>query len=517
VQTKHHSSSAELPNPNREHEAGTWNPEAGRRAALLAAGAFAFVILATANAAGYRYGASDQAFYIPAFVHAIEPSSFPRDRALIDAQARLMVLDEVVGTVVRATGLPLQALCAVGYVGSLLLIWGALLRIGRSLYVSGWTVVALAAACTLRHQIARTSTNTFEPYFHPRVLAFALGALAVAALLRRNAVAAIVCVGFAALVHITTAAWFGILVGVALAVAHRGFRPFIIGSGVLAGLAAAWAVTVGPLAGALVRLDLEWRALLQTKDTLFAHEWPIGAWVVNMGTAAVWAWAYSERRRRGAATDIDTGLLAGGAALLALFFITLPMSAAGVWLFVELQISRVFWLLDFMAIVYALSAVELRWAIPRVMQAVCGTLLLFSVVRGTYILLVEHPERPLFAFDVPASPWKDAMDWLARTPLETHVLADPGHAWKYGTSVRVSAGRDVFHEEVKDTAVAIYSRAVAERVITRMRVLGPFDQLTADAARRLAAEYDLDYLVAGHSLDLPVAYRNARFTIYRLE
>jgi hypothetical protein len=139
-----------------------------------------------------------------------------------------------------------------------------------------------------------------------------------------------------------------------------------------------------------------------------------------------------------------------------------------------------------------------------------------SVARGVYILQVERRDRALFALRVPSTPWKDAMEWLARTPLDTHVLADPGHAWKYGTSVRVAAGRDVFHEEVKDTAVAIYSRDVAVRVIDRSRALGRFDDLTDTRARQLATRYDLDYIVTTRELALPVAYRSPPFTIYYL-
>src|SRR5919106_845471 len=82
-----------------------------------------FVVLATANAAGYRYGVSDQAFYIPAFIRAIQPAAFPRDAGLIDAQARLMVLDEIIGAIAGTSGLSLEAVSAIGYFTSLLLIW----------------------------------------------------------------------------------------------------------------------------------------------------------------------------------------------------------------------------------------------------------------------------------------------------------------------------------------------------------------------------------------------------------
>jgi len=483
---------------------------------------FLFICLATANGAGYRYGVSDQAFYIPAVLHARDPATFPRDGALIEAQARLMVLDEVLAGAMRVTGVPLHVLFAAGYFLSLILIWAALTRIGGFLYVHRWTTIALLAAFTLRHQITRTSANTFEPYFHPRMLAFGVCALAVAALLRRRAWTAIGLVALGGAVHPTTALWFALLIGVALLVSNRALRPILSTGAAVALLAAAWAVTAGPLAGSFVVIDADWRQVLASKTSLFANEWPLAAWVANLGTAAVWAFAYYDRRRRGLAAPEDTGLAAGGAALVALFLLTLPFVAAGVSFFVELQISRVFWVVDLMATIYVLSAIERsRSASPersrRAIRAAAVVLIVFSCVRGVYSLYVEHPERSLFSFTLTDSPWHDAMRWIAAQPLDVHVLADPGHAWKYGTSVRVSAGRDVFQEDVKDSALAIYSRDVAMRVLERGRALGDFAALTPARARSLAASYDLDYLVTPAALDLPRAYGNTQFTIYELK
>jgi hypothetical protein len=75
----------------------------------VAAGAL-FAILATANGGGYRYGVSDQAFYIPVVMRALDPAAFPRDSGLIDAQGRLMVADEVLAASMRVTGFPLEVL-----------------------------------------------------------------------------------------------------------------------------------------------------------------------------------------------------------------------------------------------------------------------------------------------------------------------------------------------------------------------------------------------------------------------
>jgi hypothetical protein len=123
----------------------------------------------------------------------------------------------------------------------------------------------------------------------------------------------------------------------------------------------------------------------------------------------------------------------------------------------------------------------------------------------------------LFALHLPDSPWLDAMHWLATEPLSAHVLADPGHSWKYGSSVRVAARRDVFLEDVKDSAIAIYSRDVAARVVERAAAIGDFSTLTAERAQQLAGQYDLNYLVTEARLSLPIAYENEQFHIYRLK
>jgi hypothetical protein len=74
----------------------------------------------------------------------------------------------------------------------------------------------------------------------------------------------------------------------------------------------------------------------------------------------------------------------------------------------------------------------------------------------------------------------------------------------------------VLLEEVKDSALAIYSRDVAERVVDRTAAIGDFGAMTAEQARALARRYDLDYLVTEADLPLPILYRNDRFRVYAL-
>jgi len=471
-----------------------------------------FVLLATANAAGYRYGTSDQAFYIPAVVRALQPSAFPRDAALIDSQGRLMLADDLIAGIMRTTGIPLDVLFLAGFLLSLLLIWVAITMIGRRLYVSTWATAALAAAFTLRHRIPRTSANSFEPYFHPRMLAFACGALAIAALLRRRFWLAIALVGVSAAVHVTTALWFGVLIGVALVFLDRRFRGLAIASMTATAAFLAWAATSGMLRDAFAVMDSTWLAAVAGKDSLFASDWPAWAWVANLSLLAI-AWlAHSARRRHGTSTDEERAILWGATALVVLFLATFPLVLARIALPVQLQISRVFWIVDFVTLMCVIGLARSERAVRTVAALLIGV----ACVRGVYVMAVEHPERPLFAMHLPATEWEEAARWLKSQPSDIHVLADPGHAWKYGTSIRVAAERDVFLEDVKDSAVAIYSRDVAVRFAERAPLVAGFDQMTAGRTHDLARRYDLDYLVTEADLPLPLAHRNSRFRVYRL-
>ena len=78
--------------------------------------------------------------------------------------------------------------------------------------------------------------------------------------------------------------------------------------------------------------------------------------------------------------------------------------------------------------------------------------------------------------------------------------------------------RDVYLEEVKDLALALYSRDRRGRGAAAHRRRARFRVVDAGAAAALAARYDLDYLVVERDVDLPVAYRNETVSrVYSLQ
>jgi hypothetical protein len=495
-----------------------------------------FVVLATLNAGGYRYGASDQAFYQPAVLKQLDPSLFPRDTPVLAAQTRLTLADDVTAAIVRASGASVPAVFAALYVIALILFGWGICLIGHRFYTSPWTIVALLAAFTLRHAIARSGTNTLEGYFQPRLLAYGLGAIAVAAFLRGGHVLMGGVLVIAALVHPTTALWFALWLAAAAVIQDSRFRPWGLALAVAGGAVGIWALTGGPLAGRLEVMDPEWRRMLAGKDYLFPLEWPAYAWLVNLGYLPLIAWLLRRRLRLGLADAREHALVIGSAILFGVFLVALVCHAGRITLAFQLQPARVFWMFDFLATIYVVWAIAEGSSFPLKAQATSQLpatpvasafrrketraavtaiiLLCLSAARGVYVLI--DAERPAVQWAIPDDDWGVVMTWAQRTEKSSGWLAHPLHAVRYGTSVRVAGERDVFVEAVKDAALGMYDRRIAVRTDERLRALPDFEGLTAARARELALAYDLDYLVTEGTLDLPLAFESGALRVYRL-
>ena len=492
------------------------------RSIALALGALAFCLLVMLNVGGYRYGVSDQAFYIPVVQQGLDPSLFPHDAPLLAAQNQLFAFDDWFAPAVRLSGLSLPVAFLASYLVGLLVLYVASVSIGRSLFRTWWGVAALAAALTLRHRIPDTAVNTLEAYLHPRQLAFAVGLVGVAVFLRGRTWAAVAAVGGAMLLHPTTAIWFAVLIGIAALVSDRESRqPILAIAGAVASAAAV--LLVSTLREQIVVMNPSWTALLQTKDYLQATDWPMLTWFANLGLAAIIAAVYDYRRTLGVTTPRETGLVAGCATLLVLFLASVPLAHAGVALIVQLQFSRIFWLLDLVAVAYAVWLVvesplgaAARTRRVNVRYAAVALVVVAALARGGYVTYVERGAHPLVEVDLPATEWTAVMRWAGERPVGTHFLVDPGHAWRYGSSVRAASNRDVYLEEIKDIGIAIYSSDIANRVSSRIAELGDFSTLDPPRARRLARRYHLDYLITEHAIDLPLVHQQGSFGVYDL-
>ena len=71
-----------------------------------------------------------------------------------------------------------------------------------------------------------------------------------------------------------------------------------------------------------------------------------------MPMRAIIAGVFWYRRRLGLVSSSETGIVVGCAALVCLFLASVPLSHAQVALVVQLQTSRIFWLLDVLGSAY---------------------------------------------------------------------------------------------------------------------------------------------------------------------
>ncbi|ODS56200.1 MAG: hypothetical protein ABS36_07265 [Acidobacteria bacterium SCN 69-37] len=476
------------------------------------------LVVGTANSAGYRFGVSDQAFYVPAVSLRADPSLFPRDRAVFEPQMRFWVGDEILGTFVRVTGIGLPALFAALYVVTMATLAIAVIALARRLGCDWWTIAIALVLLTLRHRIAKTGANSLEGYMHPRMLAFACGIVALASIGRLRFATAAVWTLVAALVHTSTAIWFGGVVAVAAAWPHRRDLRVRIAALSLVVIAV---VFVAVSVRLLPRMDPAWLAVLGDRDYLFSAAWPASAWAVNLAYPIVLLAIYRRRVATGATVAGEAGLVAGLLALVVAFLVTVPLAELRVAFFVQLQANRIFWLLDAAVAIYVawwiVATLMVRWPVGR-RAMVIGALAVLAVARGAYVLHETH--RPIAQVEASADEdWLRVMQWLRDRPSSWHVLADPGHAWKYGISVRAAALRDTPLELGKDPAMAMYDRALALRVAERTVALGDFDAWSdVGPIRQADRRYDIDVFVdrTDRAFPLPVLYRNASFVVYDL-
>ncbi len=490
------------------------------RGIALTIAAAAFALAATANSGGYRYGVSDQAFYATAVIKDLQPALFPRDSRLLETQSRLQVSDEMLAVLARWTHLDLPPLFLAVYVATIVVLFAGAVAFARAAGFSWWAAAALLVLLTFRHRIAKTGANSLEGYMHPRELAFGLGVLALAAFLRRGYMWMVIAIAGAALWHSTTAFWFAVVLGVALVVSKAPRWTWLAAGAVIAIVAIAGAASLGLLAGRLTVMDADWLRVLVDKDYLFPHQWPLYAWLANLAYPAAVLAIHRRRQGRGVTVRDEGALVTGLLMLVPLFLLSLPFTTARVAIAVQAQVTRVFWLLDFAA------AAFLAWWLmddlvrdrPRVRAAIVSVLACASLGRGLFLLGGADSDRRLIRIDLPPTPWVEMMRWFEAQPAPRYILADPGHAWKYGVSVRLAAKQDTLIEAGKDTALAMYDREVAMAVGDRLTAVGDFDRLTAGKARALRERYGVDAVIVerAHALELPVLHANSAFVAYDL-
>ena len=107
-------------------------------------------------------------------------------------------------------------------------------------------------------------------------------------------------------------------------------------------------------------MDAEWLAAIGAKNYLFPDRWPAYAWLINLAYPLLIGVLLYVRRRSGQLTPMQLGIGAGALILFLIFLLSLPFNAGRIALAVQLQIPRIFWMLDFLA-----TALIVSWLVQR--------------------------------------------------------------------------------------------------------------------------------------------------------
>lgn len=213
---------------------------------------------------GYHLGIADDALYLPATKHLLNPNLYAHDAEFFTVQVRATILPWLVASSVRLTHVPLPwAEFAWQFLALFLLLCGCR-RVARLCFDrsrDAWGAVALVTAL-LTFPVAGTDLSLADQHLHPRTLATAAILFAVAAALRRSKAWSALWCAVAFVIHPMMAV-FGITLVLFLFAPWRRWKPALL------------AANPFPF---VARPTAAWREALGTRRYYFIFRWPWYAW-----------------------------------------------------------------------------------------------------------------------------------------------------------------------------------------------------------------------------------------------
>ena len=407
---------------------------------------------------GYHPGTEDDAVYLAAVKHDLQPQLFPHDAPFFETQLQATAFDKVIAESLRITHLPVAWGELLWQCFSILLVMAAGFLILRRLFcspVAQWAGVAmLGAMFTL--PVSGTDLYIMDQHLHPRALATGLILLAVDRVMARRYWITVPLLLAAFLLHPIMGA-LGISFCFFLALAQidrvRNRAAQFVEKRELTH--AAMALT--PLGWIFERPTETWRQTIQTRTYFFLYRWEWYEWLGAIAPLILfWLLArWAQKRGDKTLAQFAWGVLAFGIfQQLVAMVITGPDALIRL---IPLQPMRYLHLVYIMMTLiggaligqYLLKARVWRWVV-----------FLILINAGMFI-----SQRQLFSgvphLELPgvtgSNPWLQAFAWVrSNTPQDAYFAMDPRYMVADGEdyhSFRALAERSMLTDAIKDTAV----------------------------------------------------------------
>ena len=494
----------------------------GRLALLALLATFAILVQ------GYHPGLEDDAFYLAAIKHNLNPSLFPHDADFFRVQFQATIFDKLVASSLRWTRVPLEWGILFWQWGVTFLILWQCWRISRRCFAETHAQLAAVAlvAVLLTLPVSGTGLSLTDQYLHPRALATALILAAIVAVLDAKLLLAFALLTGAFFVHAIMAA-FGASYCLFLLwkPKHRNEtkqrRPAVAAALLL------------PLGWVFEPASDAWRRAAATRPFYFVLRWHWYEWLGVIAPLALLWWfrALALRKQR---ANVERETLARVSERLVYFGVFQLVVALLMLLPPNLERLRPLEPMRFLHLVYLLFVLLAggllgQYALKR--HALRWLLLFVPLSAGMFYAqrqmypATAHLELPppLSRYETPRNNWVEAFRWISRhTPGDSRFALDPRYMELPGEDYhgfRALAERSVLADEIKDAGMAARVPSLAPRWLREVEVQSSWRSFQRPDFLRLKAEFEVDWVVLQSPgvAGLPCPYQNSQVMVCQVE
>ena len=464
---------------------------------------------------GYHPATEDAEIYTPGILKILHPSLFPYNAQFFQSHARMTLFPNLIAASIRLTHLPVSiALFTWQFFTTFLLLWGCY-RIVRLCFPensAAWCAVSLIAGL-LSLPVAGTALILVDPYLTTRSFSTPCAVLAIACVLEKRHVSAILWIVFTAAIHPLMAVFAATYVACLFFIQFRQ-QP---------AAAAAPALLLGVPRNLFPPVTPEYREILQTRPYFFLTSWEWYEWLGLLAPFAILAVFMKIARR------FALGPMRQACAALILFgtiFFAVALVIARPGRFenlAELQPLRFLHLLYVLMFLFGggligkflLKEKIWRWAVLFIPLSAGMAYAQLQTTPNS-----AHFELPGFANQ---NRWVQAFEWIRdHTPENAYFALDPRHMTIPGEDqhgFRAIAQRSMLADAVKDSGAASMFPPLARPWKEQVTAQKDWNHFTRADFLRLKQLYGVNWVVLEQPgiPGLTCPYQNPAIQVCRLD
>ena len=469
---------------------------------------------------GYHPCAEDAEIYLPGVERILNPALFPVGQEFFRSHASMTLFPNLVAFSLRVTHVPLEAGLFAWHIASIFLLLAACWQLSGLLFESArarWGSVCLIAAL-LTTPVAGTALYIMDQYLNPRNLAASAAVFAVARILEKKYLRALLWIAFAACVH--PLMWvFPFSFGALWLVIEQIERS------------TSWRIESAGMPGSLLFLSIPlapsaspaYHESARMHAYFYIQDWQWYEWVgIFAPLALLWWFTGIARARQKAllARVCRAFAIYGVIYFLVALAVDLPASFESLARIQPMRSLHLLYMFLFVCIgglldEYVLKDRAWRWLALFVPLSI-GML----VAQRSLFPASAHLEWPGRA---PKNPWAQAFVWIRENiPANAVFAIDPDYMRlpdEDAIGFRCLAQRSRLADTVKDGGVVSMFPPLADEWWEQARAQSPWKKLQAPDFARLREKYGVTWVVVQQPgvNGLTCPYQNAAVRVCQLE